>query len=74
MRATAADLQESRMREVANAGLGREDVLALWFGESDEAAPPFIRAAAIARYMTALLGPIGHDRLGVWLTESGSCP
>ncbi|MEP7100743.1 MAG: pyridoxal phosphate-dependent aminotransferase [Burkholderiales bacterium] len=35
------------MREVANAGLGRADVLPFWFGESDEATPAFIRDAAI---------------------------
>jgi aspartate/methionine/tyrosine aminotransferase len=32
---------------VANAGIGREDVLAFWFGESDEVTPAFIRQAAI---------------------------
>jgi hypothetical protein len=29
----------SRIREVANAGMGRSDVLAFWFGESDEVTP-----------------------------------
>ncbi|HEY1228710.1 MAG TPA: pyridoxal phosphate-dependent aminotransferase, partial [Ramlibacter sp.] len=33
--------------EVANAGFGRDDVLAFWFGESDEVTPDFIRQAAI---------------------------
>lgn len=36
----------SRIREVANAGLGREDILAFWFGESDQPTPEPIRAAA----------------------------
>lgn len=36
------------IRQVANAGLGRGDVLKFWFGESDEATPSFIREAAIA--------------------------
>lgn len=36
----------SKIREVANAGLGRDDVLAFWFGESDQPTPPFIRQAA----------------------------
>ena len=47
MRAIIHELQESRIREVANAGLGRPDVLAFWFGESDEGTPAFIREAAI---------------------------
>ena len=47
MRQTIENLEASRIREVANAGLGRQDVLAFWFGESDEATPDFIRRAAI---------------------------
>ena len=47
MRQAIVDLQASRIREVANAGLGRSDVLAFWFGESDEVSPAFIRQAAI---------------------------
>jgi aspartate/methionine/tyrosine aminotransferase len=41
-------LEESKIREVANAGLGREGILPFWFGESDEVTPGFIRDAAIA--------------------------
>ncbi len=48
MRSAILNLEASKIREVANAGLGREDVLAFWFGESDEATPDFIREAAIA--------------------------
>ena len=48
MRQVIADLSASRIREVANAGLGREDVLAFWFGESDEVTPAGVRAAAQA--------------------------
>jgi aspartate/methionine/tyrosine aminotransferase len=48
MRQTVLNLEESKIREVANAGMGRSDVLAFWFGESDEATPDFIREAAIA--------------------------
>lgn len=48
MRAVVESLQESRIREVANEGLGRSDVLKFWFGESDEVTPDFIREAAIA--------------------------
>ena len=41
-------LHRSKIREVANAGLGREDLLAFWFGEPDEVTPAFIRDAGIA--------------------------
>ncbi len=47
MRKTIENLEESKIREVANAGLGRPDVLAFWFGESDEVTPDFIRQAAV---------------------------
>ena len=47
MRQAVLNLEESKIREVANAGMGRDDVLAFWFGESDEATPEFIRQAAI---------------------------
>ena len=40
-------LRASRIREVANAAMGREDILAFWFGEPDEVTPEFIRRAAI---------------------------
>jgi len=47
MRQLIRDLEESKIREVANAGLGRSDVLAFWFGEGDEVTPEFVRQAAI---------------------------
>ncbi len=47
MRPAILNLEESKIREVANAGIGRSDVLAFWFGESDEVTPDFIREAAI---------------------------
>jgi aspartate/methionine/tyrosine aminotransferase len=47
MRQAIQQLQASKIRELANAGLGRSDVLAFWFGESDEVTPDFIRQAAI---------------------------
>ncbi|HUG21142.1 pyridoxal phosphate-dependent aminotransferase [Piscinibacter sp.] len=40
-------LPGSKIREVANAGMGRDDVLAFWFGESDEPTPEAIREAAV---------------------------
>ena len=46
MRAAIQALPGSKIREVANAGLGRSDVLAFWFGESDEVTPEPIRQAA----------------------------
>jgi len=40
-------LRASKIREVANVGMGRQDVLAFWFGEPDEVTPDFIRRAGI---------------------------
>ena len=48
MRAVIQSLEESKIREVANAGLGLDGVLPFWFGESDEVTPEFIRQAAMA--------------------------
>jgi aspartate/methionine/tyrosine aminotransferase len=48
IRPTILDLPASRIREVANAGLARGDVLKFWFGEGDQVTPAFIRAAAKA--------------------------
>ncbi|HJV63433.1 MAG TPA: pyridoxal phosphate-dependent aminotransferase [Albitalea sp.] len=47
MRSVISQLPGSKIREVANAGMGRADVLAFWFGESDEPTPQFVRDAAI---------------------------
>ena len=47
MREAIHNLEASKIREVANAGMGRDDVLAFWFGESDEVTPEVIRQAAI---------------------------
>ena len=46
MRPTINRLPGSKIREVANAGLGRADVLPFWFGESDEVTPAEVRQAA----------------------------
>ena len=48
MRQAVLNLEESMIRQVANAGMGRSDVLKFWFGESDEVTPAFIRDAAMA--------------------------
>ena len=47
MRQAIERLQGSLIREIANAGMGRADVLAFWFGESDEVTPELVRRAAI---------------------------
>ena len=47
MRAVVQQLEGSRIREVANAGIGRDDVLKFWFGESDEITPEVVRQAAV---------------------------
>jgi aspartate/methionine/tyrosine aminotransferase len=55
-------LMSSQIREVANAGIGRSDILPFWFGEPDQVTPEFIRAAAVraltmgATFYTANLG------------------
>ena len=46
-RSAVQALRPSRIREVANAAMGREDLLAFWFGEPDEVTPEFIRSVAI---------------------------
>ena len=46
MRPLIQTLPASKIREVANAGLGRADVMAFWFGESDEVTPEAVRRAA----------------------------
>jgi aspartate/methionine/tyrosine aminotransferase len=46
LRAAIEALPASLIREVANAGIGREDVIPLWFGEPDVPTPKFICDAA----------------------------
>jgi len=48
LRPSLAPLPASRIREVANAALGRDDVLKFWFGEGDLPTPQFICDAAKA--------------------------
>ena len=45
-RPTVQALQPSLIRKVANAAIGRDDVIPLWFGEPDRPTPQFIREAA----------------------------
>lgn len=46
LRTSLDALPASRIREVANAALGREDLVKFWFGEGDLPTPQFIRDAA----------------------------
>jgi aspartate/methionine/tyrosine aminotransferase len=46
MRDAISRLPGSKIREVANAAMGRDDVLAFWFGESDDVTPEPVRSAA----------------------------
>ncbi|MFN3564899.1 MAG: pyridoxal phosphate-dependent aminotransferase [Burkholderiaceae bacterium] len=48
LRTSLDSLPASRIREAANAALGREDIVKFWFGEGDLPTPDFIRAAAKA--------------------------
>jgi aspartate/methionine/tyrosine aminotransferase len=45
-RHAVSSLRASKIREVANAGMGLADVLPFWFGESNRVTPDFIREAA----------------------------
>ncbi|WP_339860740.1 pyridoxal phosphate-dependent aminotransferase [Thalassospira alkalitolerans] len=42
------DIGASLIREVAHLGMGRDNIVPLWFGEPDQPTPEFIRKAAIA--------------------------
>ena len=46
LRPRIADLPASKIREVSDAGMGRADLIPLWFGEPDVPTPAFICAAA----------------------------
>ncbi len=46
LRTSLDALPASRIREVANAALGRDDIVKFWFGEGDLPTPEFIRVAA----------------------------
>src|ERR1700678_4803070 len=70
----------SLVRAVANAAMGREDVLPFWFGESDRPTPSFIREAAIASlragetfYAENLGRPYLREALSTYLTDLHHC-
>ncbi len=52
-RGEVLDLRMSQIREVANAGMARSDVLKFWVGESDQPTPEFIREATARALMAA---------------------
>ena len=69
-------LRASSIREVANAGMGRSDVLPFWFGEPDEPTPAFVEAAAVAalgahqtRYAQTLGTPELREALAAYVTR-----
>src|SRR5271154_5991714 len=71
----------SLVRAVANAAMGREDVLPFWFGESDQPTPSFIREAAIASlrdgetfYSENLGRPYLRDAISTYLTNLHHLP
>lgn len=74
-RASVRTLRSSQIREVANAGLGRADVLPFWFGEPDEETPQAFRDAAIAHiasgqtfYVQTLGVPSLRERLASYVS------
>jgi aspartate aminotransferase len=71
----------SLIRLVANAAMGREDVLPFWFGESDQPTPSFIREAAIGSlhagetfYSENLGRPYLRKAIASYLTDLHSFP
>ena len=65
MRETVVAMQSSRIREVANAALKNPDVLAFWFGESDEVTPLPVREAA---------APLAGARRDLLRVTTSACP
>lgn len=64
-----AKLQASKIRLVANAAMGRDDVLPFWFGESDQPTPDFITEAAVTA-LRAHRSFYTHTMGSPWLRES----
>ncbi len=73
-------LQPSLIRKLANAAMGREDVIPLWFGEPDLPTPQFIRdVAKAALYFscedsagitgTSLVVDAGYTATAEWKTD-----
>lgn len=74
-------LRASKIREVANVGMGRNDVVPFWFGEPDEVTPEFIRRAGIEAlergetfYVQNLGIPPLREALAAYMTRLHSTP
>lgn len=75
-RTAVRSLRSSQIREVANAGLGKPDVLPFWFGEPDEQTPQAFRDAAIAHissgqtfYVQTLGTPALRESLAAYVSR-----
>ena len=71
-RAAVERLGVSLIRDVANAGMGLDDIIALWYGEPDQPTPEFIclaAAASLARGDTFYTENFGIPELRVALAE-----
>ncbi len=71
-RATVEGLTESKIREVANAGMGLDGLIPLWYGEPDTATPDYIVEAACAALRsghTFYTENLGTDELRVALAR-----
>lgn len=69
-------LQPSLIRKLANAAIGRTDVIPLWFGEPDKPTPAFIRQAAkdaIDEGQTFYQPSLGITELRAALAEYTNC-
>ena len=66
IRPAISGMEASKIREVANAGMEMEDVIPLWFGESDRPTPDVIKQAAVdalARDETRYAANVGIPEL-----------
>jgi len=80
-RAAVRALSSSLIRDVANAAMGRSDILPFWFGESDQPTPSFIRDPAIASlaagetfYSQTLGRPYLREELSAYLGRLHGVP
>ncbi|MBC2659566.1 pyridoxal phosphate-dependent aminotransferase [Pseudomonas sp. MSSRFD41] len=80
-RHTVQALTASPIRELANAAMGREDVLPFWFGESDQPTARFIRHAAMesishgeTRYTQNLGRPYLRHGIAEYLSQLHDTP
>jgi aspartate aminotransferase len=81
IRPSVAEIPDSLIRAVANAAIGRTDVIPLWFGEPDLPTPQFICDAAAAamrsgqtKYTHSRGIPELRDTLAAYMTRLYSVP